>query len=704
MPSNLDLKSYRQSHSFNVKEYEGKLDDDLGKLETFNRVIQEARLNSRIRSMTFNNKSSNEIYEKLVSALNISKSSNKPIEEVKKTKFCSSSKTVLQSREYTSKFDEFNTKVKEHKHELLIKIRLANRSASSKNLKTYFKSNGNKLEMQELRVKPHHKVKSEQIYAKEFHKISESSSYQEFIKTQDTVMNQQHNSKISSKLSFSSITKIGNNEKANLSEHHKPLSREENFDCYSNKKCLTDCNESLSDFRKSGIDYSSHIKNKSNPDVSRALSGYSSTDCLGLEMAEIDGLTSEIAECNLRKFYKYNANKFEERVKKGPPSCFRWLSWMLILKVPEQRNEAFYEYNYLPNLKDEVELQIKKDLNRTIPEYIIADFNEKEIADKEFVLYRLLKSFAINDPEVSYCQGMNYIASFLLMTSDYNEIETFYVMLSLFSKTFTSKLGIRGFYTQGFHLLNFYVLVFDHFFQFFNPKLRKHMVECLELQSDLWVSKWFMTLFTICLPFEVVSRVWDCLFATDLLFLIKFTFSFLKNIESTILRFNDTFDILDFFKSLSPFENLSLVSEATGAFKYNIEQILADALKINLNLECISTIKSQYEKKHKIKLTVLETKYDLNKVIEHDCDFYSENAVNSRNSTPLNAILKDENRSSLSNQLALDEFAELKHDFICEINAEINQMDDPEVNSENYDDIESKISMYKFKLTSSNNK
>lgn len=634
-----------------------------------------------------------------------------------------STKTILQSREYTSKFDDFNSKIKDHKRELLAKMKSVNRSTSNKTFSNF------KLEDQlEIReIGKQSGSKTENYYQYLGHKYSDNSSHKDAQKTEDTTKIN-FNSNIYSKTNNSNKTFVNNNQILASGEVRPSLQKNFKFNT-PQKNVLMDFtfkNDNQANFKlvqpysftkqteapckifdNSGVSKSiieqeqfkiSHSKHKSNPECSKIYSNVSSNDIF--DICVIEGQTPEMTESNLRIFYNENKSKFTERIKKGPPNCFRWISWMIILNVPEKRNDSLYKSNYLPYLKDEVELQIKKDLNRTIPEYIVSEFNEKEIADKEFVLYRLLKSFAINDPEVSYCQGMNYIASFLLMTSDYNENEAFYVLLSLFSKTFHQNLGIRGFYTQGFHLLNFYVSVFNHFFASYNSKLYKHMIVELELNADLWVSKWFMTLFTICLPFEVISRVWDCLFSTDLEFIIKFTLSFLKNIEPTLMSFTDTFDILDFFKNLSPFENSDII--LGGAFKYNIESILTEALKIKLSSDVIHRLKRQYETKHKVDLKLLDASYDLTKAIEttsDDLNNFSDSGNYSKGEpTPVTISKNLISFNRFKSTIMSHKKDGLEYD-LNSLDDNPNDIEDPEVDSEMGDDIGSKLNLYKFKLS-----
>ena len=79
------------------------------------------------------------------------------------------------------------------------------------------------------------------------------------------------------------------------------------------------------------------------------------------------------------------------------------------------------------------------------------DKENKDIDDfNQCQLYRLLRAFSNNDKEVSYCQGMNFIAGFVLIASDFNQVESFYMLQALFSETFNNSFGIRGFFSENF--------------------------------------------------------------------------------------------------------------------------------------------------------------------------------------------------------------------------------------------------------------
>ena len=70
-------------------------------------------------------------------------------------------------------------------------------------------------------------------------------------------------------------------------------------------------------------------------------------------------------ELSLRKYYDLNKLLFIKRVKKGPPDSLRWLSWMIILNIPEIRKESIYQKYKLMKIEENRNSQIQKDITRT---------------------------------------------------------------------------------------------------------------------------------------------------------------------------------------------------------------------------------------------------------------------------------------------------------------------------------------------------
>ena len=202
---------------------------------------------------------------------------------------------------------------------------------------------------------------------------------------------------------------------------------------------------------------------------------------------------------------------------------------------------------------------------------------------KETSLYNVLKAFWNLDEQIGYCQGMNLVVGFMLIISEGNELDTFYMLISNFSETFnkrkTYEYSFRGLFSEEFPLLSFLNFIFDILLEENIPEIKNHLEE-LGISYDLWIGQWFQTLFTIILPLNMCKRVWDCIFSDNIYFLVKFGIAFTKLIKTEILDKTEEIDVINFFKELQKFsmypDNKFLES------KCDIDTLITKASKIKL--------------------------------------------------------------------------------------------------------------------------
>mmetsp|Transcript_15655 Transcript_15655/g.2602 ORF Transcript_15655/g.2602 Transcript_15655/m.2602 type:complete len:102 (+) Transcript_15655:393-698(+) len=100
-----------------------------------------------------------------------------------------------------------------------------------------------------------------------------------------------------------------------------------------------------------------------------------------------------------------------------------------------------------------------KDIDRTFPQRKY--FQVEHCGDVGIqTLGRLLQKFASEHPDIGYCQGMNFIAGFLLLISGGSELQSFFFMELL-----TFKYKIDGFFKDGFPELKVRVAIFNKLFK-----------------------------------------------------------------------------------------------------------------------------------------------------------------------------------------------------------------------------------------------
>ena len=308
------------------------------------------------------------------------------------------------------------------------------------------------------------------------------------------------------------------------------------------------------------------------------------------------------SEQGLRNYYISNPLHFESRVFKSPPLIFRWLSWLIMSGIPINRPYIYY-YNLLTyDLNEESEIQIQKDLNRTIESKYFNIENFKES------LYRILKAISILDKEMSYVQGINFIVGFLLVISNRNENDTFYFIMALFSYTFAFKFGIRGFYLENFPLVHSCIKIFENRFKKYFLNVFNHF-EKIGVPYICWISPWMQMIYVNVFPNKELLRIWDCFFCIGIPFLISLGLSIVELIEKDVLEINDLSQIQEFFKLLNP-EIKNNFKNKEKKIEYDIENLINNAIKkYNINEEEIREVLQNDFKDYKI-----EYSYDYKRI------------------------------------------------------------------------------------------
>lgn len=318
----------------------------------------------------------------------------------------------------------------------------------------------------------------------------------------------------------------------------------------------------------------------------------------------------DLSECEkgFRKYYLNSTKQFREKVFQGSPSIFRWLCWLICSDIPSKRSIKFYLSLSKYKLKDEIEIQINKDILRTMTE------NEITIPELHKPLFRILKAMALLDPEMSYCQGMNFISGFMLLLSEGNEIDTFYLLMALFSNTFNSSYCIRGFFIESFPKLYFFSFAFNYYLEHRLNNVFNHFAS-IDLLPDCWVIKWFQTLFVHIFPFDCSVRIWDGIFAYGLPFIISVALSIVTFYQKELMTSFNLEDVVEFFRRFNPkYYNLK-----EKPLDYDIETILRLAKsQYSISNDEIEKIEELYMKEESTYCkTALEKKYDYLNVNEN---------------------------------------------------------------------------------------
>ena len=168
----------------------------------------------------------------------------------------------------------------------------------------------------------------------------------------------------------------------------------------------------------------------------------------------------------------------------------------------EMAFNSLYYYRLLEENRDIVNRfddQIRIDLHRTFPHDPY--FAEPESLE---VLENILRAYSFRNPNVGYCQGMNFIAGRFL-TLKFSEVESFWMMVQVVEQF----LPFEYYSTMSGVLLD--QKVFDYLLRTRLPKIAK-VFDRIEMNTSLITVQWFTCMFAYTFKSVVVARLWDEIF------------------------------------------------------------------------------------------------------------------------------------------------------------------------------------------------
>ena len=247
------------------------------------------------------------------------------------------------------------------------------------------------------------------------------------------------------------------------------------------------------------------------------------------------------------------------------------------LKIEEYNAKTTIEQ--LKNSKDIIDL----DIVRTN-----FDTNKKENQQKISSILKCIRHVKNN---LKYCQGMNFIAAFLLnITND--EEETFYLYLSIFDSTDYGKLFIKD-----LEKLKKFFYVFGRLLNVLLPELDFYFKEN-KIDVSYFVSPWFITLFTNTFQNindkknpKILLRIFDLFFFSGWKSILKIGISLLKNYENIIM--NLTFESLLHFL-------ITKILKSDFFQKENYDQLIQITYNFKIKNSLIGDIENEYEMKKKL--------------------------------------------------------------------------------------------------------
>ncbi len=203
---------------------------------------------------------------------------------------------------------------------------------------------------------------------------------------------------------------------------------------------------------------------------------------------------------NYQSVARNHPRQLSRAIQAGIPAALRGMMWQLMSSSKNEEMEIIYAY-YLKQTSSH-EKAIRRDLNRTFPEQ---DYFQDGKGVGQENLYNVIKAYSLYDPEVGYCQGMQFVVGPLLLNMPDEEAFSTFVRLM-------KSYDLRGHFTPNMPALQLRLFQFDRLLEEMVPLLHRHLVR-QGVKSSMYASQWFMTLFSYRFPLDLVYRILDSVFA-----------------------------------------------------------------------------------------------------------------------------------------------------------------------------------------------
>lgn len=119
-------------------------------------------------------------------------------------------------------------------------------------------------------------------------------------------------------------------------------------------------------------------------------------------------------------------------------------------------------------------------------------------------LRRVLRAYSVYDPEVGYCQGMNFLSAMFITFM--REEEAFWLLVWVMNGP---NCDMRGLFCNDMTRAREVLHVAERLIDRFLPDLSAHFrEECVDV--TMYGTQWLLTVYSSTFPFATVTRIWDC--------------------------------------------------------------------------------------------------------------------------------------------------------------------------------------------------
>ncbi|KAI3359515.1 hypothetical protein L3Q82_013918, partial [Scortum barcoo] len=255
---------------------------------------------------------------------------------------------------------------------------------------------------------------------------------------------------------------------------------------------------------------------------------------------------------NWDKWVKHRFQKVKLRCRKGIPSSLRAKAWQLLSNSQELLEANPGKFEELEREQGEAKWLdiIEKDLHRQFPFHEML-FAARVGATVMFIylqqdLYRILKAYTIYRPDEGYCQAQAPVAAVLLMHMPAEQ--AFWCLVQICEKY------LPGYYSAGLEAIQLDGEIFFSLLRRTCPMAYRHLKK-FKIDPILYMTEWFMCIFSRTLPWACVLRVWDMFFCEGVKIVFRVGLVLLKQMLGSVDKLRELqgmYETMERLRNISP--------------------------------------------------------------------------------------------------------------------------------------------------------
>ncbi|KAG0165765.1 hypothetical protein DFQ28_005993 [Apophysomyces sp. BC1034] len=188
--------------------------------------------------------------------------------------------------------------------------------------------------------------------------------------------------------------------------------------------------------------------------------------------------------------------KMKKLVRSGIPASVRARVWQYLAGTDEYKKKGLYQ-SLLKKPRTDIYDVIERDIARSYPDHTqFKDENGQGQRD----LRDILKAYSQYNPQLGYCQGMGRLAGCMLMHMPVED--AFWLVVATIDRY------MNGYFTPALPQLRIDAYIIGQLLKDHQPKLAQHLKNN-GVEPNIFITQWFLTAFTMTLPWSAVLRVWD---------------------------------------------------------------------------------------------------------------------------------------------------------------------------------------------------